>query len=335
MEMIGTPPQRLIFHVHPSLRCNLACAHCYSHSAPGERDFLTPDEIAQAVRDAAAIGFDVLSVSGGEPLLYDGLDTVLAEGRANTMRTQVASNGWFLHENRFARVADLLDLVAVSMDGSRALHDRLRGSDQAFDRLLRGLAVLRDTGRPFGLIHTVTAANWRELFETAEFAADQGARLFQIHAIEAAGRAVTSAQWLLLNEEQIGLVYVIAALLKVEHQGPMFVQADLQHRDQIVESCAAADPSGTLGTLVLEADGTIVPLAYGFDRRFAICNIRERPLAEAWPLWVERTYPRFLALVEELRAELRAPDGPEVFNWFELMVARSGAKFHAALSSVC
>jgi MoaA/NifB/PqqE/SkfB family radical SAM enzyme len=317
----GAPPP--IFHVHPSLRCNLACAHCYSHSSPAARDSLPAELIEGAIADAAALGFGVLSVSGGEPLMYGGLTPMLAQARALGMRTQIATNGWFLESPRLREAAPMLDLLAVSLDGPRALHNRLRGSPRAFDRLERGLAALRGSGQAFGIIHTVTAANWEQMFATAAFAAEAGAGLLQLHLLEMAGRAVTDAGDLALDAETAERAYILSALIKIKYAGAMEVRIDLLHRSQLPEPCGGSDPVQALGILVLEADGTIVPLAYGFDRRFAVCNIRERGLAEAWSGFAGRVYPHYLALRRRLHGELAGAAAPNVYNWFELMVDRS------------
>lgn len=312
-----------IFHVHPSLRCNLACAHCYSHSSPSERDLLAPELIEQAISDAAAVGFKILSVSGGEPLMYEGLVPMLGHARALGMRTQIATNGWFLESPRLREAAPLLDLLAISLDGPRDLHNQLRGSPRAFDRLERGLASIRDRGIKFGMVHTVTAANWDQLFATAAFAAEAGAELLQLHMIEMAGRAVTDAADLALDEDLSSKAYILAALLKIKYAETMHVHTDLLHRSQLSALCDGGDVARALGIMTLEADGTIVPLAYGFDRRFAICNIREQSLATAWEGFSEKVFPHFLGLRRALHAKLSGADGPDVCNWYEHMVALS------------
>jgi MoaA/NifB/PqqE/SkfB family radical SAM enzyme len=307
-----------IFHIHPTLRCNLACAHCYSSSSPTASAQLPADLVCRAIEDAAALGFGVLSVSGGEPLLYDALGEVLACARACGMRTQIATNGWFLADQRYARVADLIDLVAVSVDGSREVHNHLRGSPRAFDRLESGLAHLRGLGRRFGLIHTVTAQNWESLFETADFAVRSGAALLQFHVIENAGRATTDAAELLLEEDDVARAYIVAALLRTHHAGAMEVRIDLQHKSQ-----QRAEAQTALDIIVLESSGTIAPLAYGFDPRFAICNIHDQRLRDAWVPFCDTVYPSFEALRSRLDDDLQALEGPAIFNWYERMVAGS------------
>jgi MoaA/NifB/PqqE/SkfB family radical SAM enzyme len=257
--------------------------------------------------------------------MYEGLVPMLVHARALGMRTQIATNGWFLESARLEQAAPLLDLLAISVDGPRDLHNALRGSPRAFDRLVRGLASIRERGIQFGMVHTVTAANWEQLFATAGFAADAGARLLQLHLIEMSGRAMTDAAELALDENQVSKAYIVAALLRIKYADRMHVHTDLLHRSQLPAPCDGTDVARALGILVLESDGTIVPLAYGFDRRFAICNIREQSLASAWEGFCRRVFPHYLGLRRALHDELSGSAAPDVCNWYEHMVARSGA----------
>ncbi len=58
---------RSILQVHPSRRCNLRCKHCYSDSGPDVDATMELGQLLRLVDDAAGLGYDVLSVSGGEP----------------------------------------------------------------------------------------------------------------------------------------------------------------------------------------------------------------------------------------------------------------------------
>jgi hypothetical protein len=72
--------------------------------------------------------------------------------------------------------------------------------------------------------------------------------------------------------------------------------------------------------LVLEDDGTVVPVTYGFPRRFALGNVVQTPLHDLAGGWIEQTYPRFRAVVAEALTQLRErpPDFPFV-NWYEYL----------------
>ena len=82
-----------VLQIHPSLRCNLRCAHCYSASGPEEDGALSPDLLRTALSDARAEGYNVLGVSGGEPLMYPHLVAVLRHASSLGMITTVTTNG--------------------------------------------------------------------------------------------------------------------------------------------------------------------------------------------------------------------------------------------------
>ena len=82
-----------VLQLHPTRRCNLACAHCYTSSGPSVREALDPELARAAVVAAAALGYRQLAVSGGEPLLYPALPGVLAAARAGGLVTTLTTNG--------------------------------------------------------------------------------------------------------------------------------------------------------------------------------------------------------------------------------------------------
>ena len=144
------PARRAILQIHPSLRCNLSCAHCYSSSGPMARTELDAATVCEVISDAAAMGYEVVSVSGGEPLMYGGLDEVLAHAKSLNLRTTVTTNGFFTGQERLSHLCKLVDVLAISLDGPPEIHNAIRGSPRAFERLQAGLENVRKAEIPFG-----------------------------------------------------------------------------------------------------------------------------------------------------------------------------------------
>jgi MoaA/NifB/PqqE/SkfB family radical SAM enzyme len=177
--------------VHPTRRCNLRCLHCYSDSGPEQRGGLDSPRLCEALEDAAAEGFTVAGFSGGEPLLYEPLETMLDHARSCGLITTVTSNGMLLTERRLDSLAGRIDLLAISLDGVPESHNQMRAHPRAFETMAKRLKALRRSGIPFGFIFTLTQHNVNELDWVAGFAKEQGAGLLQIHPLEDAGRART------------------------------------------------------------------------------------------------------------------------------------------------
>lgn len=328
------PVGNATLQIHPSLKCNLSCAHCYSSSGPSAALSLDPALVCQAIEDASALGYTVVSVSGGEPLMYAGLEAVLRRAKSRGMRTTVTTNGFFTDHARFARLAGLVDVLAISLDGPPEVHNRVRGHPRAFERLHRGLDAVRAAGLAFGFIHTLTRTDWTHLPWVADYAAAQGASLLQVHPLEMSGRARSELADAGADEDILARVYLMGIAIASKHGCRMQLQMDIVYRQHVLEhpglfyACGNAAPASApeaLGLLVLEADGSMVPLSHGFDRRYRIGNLHEQPLREAWPAFHARRLPALRRLCRNVWSELAAEDGPLLSNWHEVVSARSHA----------
>jgi MoaA/NifB/PqqE/SkfB family radical SAM enzyme len=330
------PVREPILQIHPSLWCNLRCRHCYSESSPQMRMQLDPEYVRAAISDAAAMGYKVVSVSGGEPFLYRELPTVLRHARSLGLRTTVTTNGYFLKEQRLSELVGLLDVLAISVDGPPEMHNQIRGSSQAFARMQAGLENLRKAGINFGFIHTATRNNWDHLPWVAEFASSEGGKLLQIHPLELAGRAISEMREHSVGDSLLAKIYLLAFALTAKYGDSMRIQCDLMHREHAISNpeliyaskswgTTAKLPSDLLGLIVLEPDGTVIPLSYGFSRTYQLGNIKNKTLREGWKEFARERYLQFRRLCRKVFDFVSRPDGPELFNWHELIVASSRA----------
>ena len=126
-----------VLQVHPTRRCNLVCDHCYSIFASRQLGE-SPLEILSALilGDAFDLGYRQLAVSGGEPLLYAHLPELLARGRDLGMLNTVTTNGMLIRPDRWRRLAPLIDILAVSIDGREAEHDQIRRRERGLSQKL-------------------------------------------------------------------------------------------------------------------------------------------------------------------------------------------------------
>jgi MoaA/NifB/PqqE/SkfB family radical SAM enzyme len=323
-------PSRVI-QIHPSLRCNLTCRHCYSSSGPLRTEVLPQALVETLVVDAAAQAYDAVDVSGGEPLMWAGLRDTLALAKACGLGTSLTTNLIPLTRCRLDRLERVLDAIAIGLDGMPQSHDRIRGKRGAFTAMLRRLPALRVAGIPFGFVFTLTDANLHELPWVARFAIEQGARLLRIQPLEEAGRATA----LLPGLRPGGMAFNAASLavmrLRTRLGGSIEVQLGFGDREVLRDESRA--PSGEIlaegeavrladlvSPLVVEADGTVVPLRHGFTRRHALGNLYEAPLRALAAGWRKNGgHARFRAELEARWGEIAADRDalPAFDNWFE------------------
>jgi Fe-coproporphyrin III synthase len=325
-----------ILQIHPTRRCNLRCLHCYSSSGPEERGELPIALLTGVVSDAATQGYGVMSVSGGEPLLYRPLRELLDHAHGAGMVTTVTSNGMLLDDRRLAALTGAVDLLAISLDGIPESHDRMRADPRAFATMASRLPALRRSGIPFGFIFTLTQHNLHELEWVAAFALESGARLLQIHPLEKAGRAAQGLDDERPDGIESAYALLLASRLQESFGDRLHVQLDLVSRqglevDPDLYSAGNAEAGeGTpladlVSVLVVEADGSVVPFEYGFDPAFRLGNLHQSRLADLAEPWRRGRHPELQRLCRTAKDDCARQEMP-VSCWSEaLRQASEGA----------
>ena len=249
------------------------------------------------------------------------------------MRTTVTSNGMLLNERRLAILAAHTDVLAISLDGVPESHNRMRASAEAFARMQANLESVRKSGIDFGFIFTLTQHNVNELGWVAQFAAEQGAKLFQIHPLAGVGRAADLLSGSRPDEMESAFAFLEAERIRQEYQDRLFVQLGVFHRELVAKfperfyaDEASIEPrllAKCVTPLVVEAEGVVVPLGYGFARRYAVGNLLRAPLRQLAPQWIATRYAEFRKLCQTVYAEACRPSQLPFLNWYELIELRS------------
>ncbi len=127
--------------------CNNRCVFCATgEQSRGERGWMAPKEVEEALRRGRDEGAQAVGLLGGEPTLYADLPAVVSRARElGYVRVSLCTNGRRLADP--SRLRSLLDAgltrVALSIHSHRAeLEDRITGVAGSFDEKLAALALL-------------------------------------------------------------------------------------------------------------------------------------------------------------------------------------------------
>jgi MoaA/NifB/PqqE/SkfB family radical SAM enzyme len=322
-----------VLQLHPTRRCNLRCVHCYSLSGPEERGELDAALLRRVLDDAAAEAFNVAGFSGGEPTLYRPLAELLAHAKSVGLTTTVTTNGMLLTRRLLGELAGLVDVLAISLDGPPESHNAMRASPLAFSKMAARLDDVRASGIPFGFIFTLTQHNLDELDWVARFALDAGASLLQIHPLEEVGRARELLAGQRPDAVESAWAHLEAARIAEVANGRLRVQLDVVDARVLAADAArvfaagappeAAPLAEVVSPLVVEPDGTVVPLEFGFPRRFALGNLHEDGLRALGRRWRRERLDQFLGLCRAVHTELVDGDGLPFANWYDAVAERA------------
>lgn len=140
-------------------RCNLFCSHCIRSSGPGLEDFLSFDQIKQALLKLSSSAYEAeLLISGGEPTLHSDFIEVCKV--ASSLFSQVTINTNGLKEKTLLEASNLFPgkiAFQISIDGDKESHELIRGKG-TFDRSLACAAKLAFTSNVF-IATTVSDSN--------------------------------------------------------------------------------------------------------------------------------------------------------------------------------
>ncbi len=172
-------------------KCNLSCAHCYASRFSGLRE-LTTEEALALIREASELGVAHINFTGGEPLLRGDIVTLMEEARDLAVGVSMVTNGTVVTERVAERLARLNVYAYVSLDGPRReVHERLRGPG-TWDRVLRGIELLREAGVDFSTVMAVCRHNASCVGEYVAKAEELGAEAACIIPVMPSGRATES-----------------------------------------------------------------------------------------------------------------------------------------------
>jgi len=170
-RLAGTPPYLILF---VSGKCWMHCSHCWFHDVwkaehhHGEP--LTTAEIEKIARSMHRVSF--LSLTGGEAFLRDDIVEVAGMfGRLTRLERYDIPTSGYEPDLVHGKVREMLRVnpgipfrVGISLDGTREIHDSIRGVRGSFDRTLETIELLREVKRKcrnfdMGIITTVSKHN--------------------------------------------------------------------------------------------------------------------------------------------------------------------------------
>jgi hopanoid biosynthesis associated radical SAM protein HpnH len=139
-KLRGRKRYPLVLMLEPLFRCNLACAGCGKIQYPGHvlRRQLSVEQCLQAVDECGA---PMVSIPGGEPLMYPEIDRLVRELVARRKYVYLCTNAILLKEKLEAGLFTPSKFLSFSvhMDGQREDHDAAVCRDGVYDQAVEAI----------------------------------------------------------------------------------------------------------------------------------------------------------------------------------------------------
>jgi hopanoid biosynthesis associated radical SAM protein HpnH len=128
----------LVLMLEPLFRCNLACAGCGKIQYPAQilRKHLSVEQCLAAVDECGA---PMVSIPGGEPLMYPEIDRLVAGLVSRRKYVYLCTNAILLEEKLGLFTPSRYLSFSVHMDGLREDHDEAVCRDGVYDQAVEGI----------------------------------------------------------------------------------------------------------------------------------------------------------------------------------------------------
>ena len=120
---------------------------------------LPTDEALAVIDEVCNLGVPFFDLSGGEPLLRKDLSLLAKRAASHGCLVSMNTNGTLLTRDRASEIADAFDVVVVSVDGPKEIHDKLRGVAGAYDKAIEAIRLLKARGVRVGVNSVATPEN--------------------------------------------------------------------------------------------------------------------------------------------------------------------------------
>ena len=197
------PPLWLLAEL--TYRCPLHCVFCYNPlDFATQTTELSTEDWLRVLRQGRELGAVQCGLSGGEPLLRDDLEIIVAEARRLGYYTNLLTSGVGLTAERAAALkAAGLDHVQLSFqDSTREMNDFLSHT-KTFDLKNRVARIIKDQGWPMVMNVVIHRLNIDHIDRIIGLAADLGAEYIELANTQYYSWAYLNRDQLLPTREQL------------------------------------------------------------------------------------------------------------------------------------
>jgi len=281
---IASSPKKAEIHLTQS--CNQKCLYC-GYDA-GSKDFveLPVETWLDILRSLEREHVQSVMISGGEPLLYPGIDRILEHLASARIEVSLLTNGGLLRLETAQRLTSQHIQTSISLDSaSPEVHDAVRGVG-THSLAVKAAEMLCAQGARFRLCCTLTSRNTREIRPLADLAVSLGAEALQFGAVVSVGRAAEHPE-LLLGSRQVSDLGDAIRNQEERLRGRLGVGlVSFEQSEHAQPSDALTDQiycTGGTSRIAISPDGGLYPcvLAFG-DVNFKVGDLVSQSLQELW-----------------------------------------------------
>jgi len=255
--------------------CPCNCWHC-SFSDRSKKDILTLAQLQYAISQVQHMGTSVIGITGGEPLLRNDLEDIIASIDKRSMPI-LFTTGYRLTNDRVRRLKDAgLEIPVISLDHYRAdVHDAGRRKKGMYDYAIAAINMFQEEGFYVAVSFVPDRKlvdDRKEIFKTIDFFRELGINDMRLTSPILSGQ-LTSKPEEKLTPENVETIYEIQKKCTKTPGYPGVFAYDF-FESKYYYGCGAG-----YNYMFIDSQGNVCPCDFAM---LGFGNILETPIQEVW-----------------------------------------------------
>jgi radical SAM protein with 4Fe4S-binding SPASM domain len=255
-----------VIHLNLTSSCNLECIYCYAQERNKVKERLKYEDYLRVIDSINSLskGAEIV-LTGGEPLLSSHALDLASYAKQSGNKVHILTNGTLIDESNASRIAELSDLIQVSLDGSTVeINDALRGSG-SFLRVMKAVDLLLQKNASLRISMTVTKKNINDI----ENMVSKFGSLLSFAPLFKAGRAKVNKQLAITGKEYYKALFSAQGVNPLSY---LCSSLDTAKKEKVMK-CAIGDAE-----ISISDSGDVYPCHLLHVPQFRAGNIKEASL---------------------------------------------------------
>ena len=272
--------------VEVTSRCNLCCKHCLRRASPHEGTELNFDVICDIIHQLACMQVFDLVLTGGEPFLRPDFCDILAYAQERMLCT-VFTNGTLMTDEHIQRLQEIQPhLVKVMLDGATPeTHNAIR-DQETFKKTVKTIRKLVEAELPVEISTILSKFNFHEYTSIIDFVKNLGVDAIEISEMVPLGRASKFKEFCLSLDEttKFKKYYYEKAIEETDIKIGGILSLDFL-KNPFVSGKESIDQDlcpAFRDSLVIKADGAVVPCLSFDEHEFCMGSILDQSVSDIW-----------------------------------------------------
>lgn len=287
----------MYLEIYPTMSCNLHCLFCFiDDSVRKEFSYsrMSFPLFRKVVEEALEHKIFYISLLGGEPLLIPWLGEAIEFCEAKRMRLEIVTNATLIDETIAKRLkGKRLVSLNVSLHGKAKTHDLLTSSNKSYERVLKGLDLLKKYNVKFSIGFTFTRINNSidDIANVIQIAQEHAVENLSVRCFQAVGHGADHVTELSVSPQEViksyeRIVDLVKERMKIYALGTFaFIKYHSPIPRHPLNKIRAFFCDVGIRKLDILPNGDVIPciLLWQTDReRFILGNVEKDCLLELW-----------------------------------------------------